>query len=67
VTATVAMSSMGPVRPWNPYIGPKPFGPEMRLPGRDRESRELVRMLAAERIVLPDFDHAVGSDAVTVG
>jgi hypothetical protein len=38
--------------PVNPYIGPKPFTADMRLPARDRESRELTQMLAAERIVL---------------
>ncbi len=36
----------------NPYVGPRPFRTGETLYGRDRESRELVDLLIAERIVL---------------
>lgn len=36
----------------NPYVGPRAFQTGERLYGRDREARELVDLLIAERIVL---------------
>jgi len=36
----------------NPFVGPRPLGPGDPIFGRDREIRELRRMLSAERIVL---------------
>ncbi len=36
----------------NPYVGPRPFQTGETLYGRDREARELVDLLIAERIVL---------------
>ena len=35
-----------------PYVGPRPFEPGERLYGRDREARELLDLLIAERIVV---------------
>ena len=35
----------------NPYVGPRAFGSDDRLYGRDRETRELFDLLIAERIV----------------
>ena len=36
----------------NPFVGPRPLGPGDPIFGRDREIRELRRLLSAERIVL---------------
>ena len=36
----------------NPYVGPRPFETGEQLYGRDRETRELLDLLIAERIVL---------------
>lgn len=36
----------------NPYVGPRPFKPGEKLPGRSREIAELLDLLIAERIVL---------------
>ena len=36
----------------NPYVGPRAFRPDETLYGRDDESRALLDLLIAERIVL---------------
>jgi len=41
-----------PLRPRNPYIGPRAYRPGETLYGRDDEVRELFYLLTAERIVL---------------
>ncbi|OQY87754.1 MAG: hypothetical protein B6D41_11485 [Chloroflexi bacterium UTCFX4] len=42
---------MSNLRP-NPYVGPRPFQTGEKMYGRERETRELLNLLIAERIVL---------------
>jgi hypothetical protein len=44
----------------NPYVGPRAFGSDDRLYGRDRETRELFDLLIAERIVLLHLPSGAG-------
>lgn len=39
-------------RPANPYVGPRPFKVDERLPNRQDEARELSDLVIAERVVL---------------
>jgi hypothetical protein len=38
--------------PMNPYVGPRAFGVDERLPNREDDARELTDLLTSERVVL---------------
>ncbi len=56
------MSSMNPKI--NPYVGPRAFETGEKLYGRDRESRELLDLLIAERIVLLHSPSGAGKSSL---
>jgi hypothetical protein len=51
MTVDVTTSARARV-PRNPYVGPFPFGPDQRLPNREREAQEVADLVVAERVVL---------------
>jgi len=48
----------------NPYVGPRAFETGEKLYGRDRESRELLDLLIAERIVLLHSPSGAGKSSL---
>lgn len=56
------MSTMNPRN--NPYVGPRAFETGEKLYGRDRESRELLDLLIAERIVLLHSPSGAGKSSL---
>jgi len=56
------MESLNP-RP-NPYVGPRAFQTGEKLYGRDREARELLDLLIAERIVLLHSPSGAGKSSL---
>ena len=48
----------------NPYVGPRPFDLGEKLYGRERETRELVGRLIAERIVLVHSPSGAGKTSL---
>jgi WD40 repeat protein len=51
----------------NPYVGARPFTAEQRLFGRDRERREIVNVVIAERIVLLHSPSGAGKTSLLQG
>jgi hypothetical protein len=56
------MTSLNP-KP-NPYVGPRAFQTGEKLYGRDREARELLDLLIAERIVLLHSPSGAGKSSL---
>lgn len=50
--ATTSLTPSNPVTAENPYVGPRSFKTGEKMYGRDRELRDLLNLLIAERIVL---------------
>lgn len=51
-------------RKTNPYVGPRPFQRGNRLYGRDREIRELLNLLIAQRIILLNSPSGAGKTSL---
>ena len=51
MSASTEVEAATATQPTRPYVGPRAFQPGEPLYGRDRESRQLLDLISAERVV----------------
>jgi hypothetical protein len=52
------------VRRYNPWVGPREFGRDDKLPNREQEARELTDLIVAERVVLLHSPSGAGKSSL---